>query len=112
MGAIITRLTPLRLVLSMPGELRGDELQTIECEVGINRFDELRFLTYEGSLTAGADDAGARTEFLLHPRDDPVHQSDVAIEQPALHAGNGGTAYYVCRLLNLDAREFSGVFVE
>src|SRR5262245_27446906 len=88
-----------------------EELQTIECQIGVNGFDEASFLADEWSLAAGSDDAGFRSELVLHSSDDSINQCDIAIDEAALHARYCGSTDYVRRLLDFYPWQLRGMLV-
>ena len=105
------RLTAIATALSTARETGCQELQTIECQVGVNGFDEASFLANEWSLAAGSDDAGFRSELVLHSGDDSINQGDIAINDPALHARYCGSTDYVRGLLDFYPGQLRGMLV-
>src|SRR5262249_28153125 len=104
--------TGMQFHLSAARKPRCNKLETVQREVRVHRFDELRLLTNERSLSAGSDHARIFTQFFLHTSNDAIHQCNITIEQAALHARYRGRTDQLCRFLNLDSRKLCGMFVQ
>src|SRR5215510_1487135 len=94
------------------GEPRCDKLQTIQSEVRVDGLNELGLLTDERRLPTCANHSRVWTQFFFHASNDTVHQSNITIEQAALHAADSRGTDHACRFLNLDSRQFGGVLIE
>jgi hypothetical protein len=95
-----------------PEEPRGNKLQSVEREVGIDGFDELGFLTDQGRLTTGTNDSRVGTQLLFQANDDSVHQSDISVKETALHACYGRRPDDLCGLLNFNSRQLGCMLVQ
>src|SRR5438034_2738047 len=76
------------LMLSLSGQPCRNELKPIQCEVGIDGFDQFCLLVNKGRLAAGGDNPGVRAQLRFHTSDDSIHQRHIAVKDPTLHAAN------------------------